>query len=340
MIPSFPSTIDKLVKISLPGIQKVGKIATFGALSLALGAAFGCDGPSECPGVSGFELDHIIQLDPLHDHTPIWSTDTGHVLFRDNIVDSNGTNLGSIVKDSRRGGRCDLNYSPDVSPDGSRVAYTTFRHTTGFLFFGGTNNFEIVASALDGSSYRRLTKNDVIDIHPVWSPDGSQIAFLSSLNSNWAHGFHMYVMKADGSDVRSVAPSNPAYAVRPTWSPDGTRVAFLGQAGRIFTVSPDGSNPRRLGEATGPPVWSPDGEHLAFARLSGGRLVDLVIVSESADSSEERTIFTAPANSFAEVSGLNRNEYLFDIAWSSDGSEIRFVATRLGPVHTNATHRL
>lgn len=63
----------------------------------------------------------------------------------------------------------------------------------------------------------------------------------------------------------------------PSWAPDGTRVAFASNRGGswdIWTMKPDGSDPRRLttddGEDTHP-AWSPDGKTIAFLSSRSGR---------------------------------------------------------------------
>ena len=53
---------------------------------------------------------------------------------------------------------------------------------------------------------------------PVFSPDGSRIAFMSMRDGN----SELYVMNRDGSGVRRLT-NNPAIDITPTWSPTGTR---------------------------------------------------------------------------------------------------------------------
>ena len=52
----------------------------------------------------------------------------------------------------------------------------------------------------DGSNEKRLTSNTIMDIRPVVSPDGSQIAFTSTRDG----GYNVYVMNIDGSNVRAL----------------------------------------------------------------------------------------------------------------------------------------
>jgi len=74
---------------------------------------------------------------------------------------------------------------------------------------------DIVVVNADGSSLTRLTTG----LDPAWSPDGRQIAF-----TRWSEPQGIYVMNADGSNLRMVYQINGAKS--PTWSPDGSKIAF------------------------------------------------------------------------------------------------------------------
>ena len=167
----------------------------------------------------------------------------------------------------------DMAFSPRVSPDGSQIAYAAFEHST-WLPWVKHYDWEIVISNLDGSMKRRLTKREGYDLHPVWSPDGNEIAFLS--------GRHIHVMGADGSDVRSVVLSVGAALLPPVWSPDGRSIAFVGEdrnettCGRtdfvqrpLHIVEIDGGEQREIGHILDStlPAWSPDGRLITFSRL-------------------------------------------------------------------------
>ena len=64
----------------------------------------------------------------------------------------------------------------------------------------------------------------------------------------------------------------------PAWSPRGDRIAFTTKRGDdgdydIYTIRPDGTDPRRLTTAPGNdshPTWSPDGRWIAFTSGRGG----------------------------------------------------------------------
>ena len=130
---------------------------------------------------------------------------------------------------------------PNIFPEGTRIAFATLRHG---------DNYEIGVSNLDGSKYRRLTKTRSSEANPVWSPDGTQIAFifnrLAGKNFDDEGPTGLYIMNSDGSNVRRLAPQVHGIGSQ-AWSPDGQALAFLsletppsGSFIRsILTVQPD-----------------------------------------------------------------------------------------------------
>ena len=142
--------------------------------------------------------------------------------------------------------------TPTATPiPSARIAFTSDRDGNG----------EIYVMNADGSSQRRLTRNDrAVDYEPVWSPDGRKIAFVRLHDRN----YELHVMNADASDERRLT-WNPGFDGDPSWSPDGTRIAYVGKAGSthdgLYVMNADGSGQTRLtlfGGASGP-VWRPTG---------------------------------------------------------------------------------
>ena len=60
----------------------------------------------------------------------------------------------------------------DVSADGSRIAYSTCAYAE------VDDDYEIVVSNIDGTDTKRLTDNSGSEFYPVWSPDGTRLAFV------------------------------------------------------------------------------------------------------------------------------------------------------------------
>lgn len=145
------------------------------------------------------------------------------------------------------------------------------------LVYWASNNPDLDGGSLysipvDGSDQpTRLTKEAAgTDADPVWSPDGSQIAFRRRVPNGTEDGnYDVYVMNFDGSDPEPVAET-PASDVKPSWSPDGkqllvvsNRDSAVGEAGDTWdlwlTRVKDGRVLRSMGlkaELVTTPYWN------------------------------------------------------------------------------------
>ena len=164
-------------------------------------------------------------------------------------MDTDGNNLKKLTK-----GIGSL-YAPELSPDGEWVIFTN-------------NGNGLWLMRPDGKNPHALTTKD--DIDPTWSPDGSMISFASSR----AGARQLFVMNADGTDIRQVTDLNNMGG-RNTWSPDGTKLAFYrGPQGDhdIYIINIDGTGLVKLtnGGDNLAPSWSPDGNWLAFTSFRDG----------------------------------------------------------------------
>lgn len=175
------------------------------------------------------------------------SKDTGN--FEIYSVSVNGDNLQKLTKN------IGALYAPELSPNGEWIIFTK-------------NGDGLWLMKPDGSNAHRLTNKD--DIDPSWSPDGSMISFASSR----AGERQLFVMNADGSNIRQVTDLNNMGG-RNTWSPDATKLAFYrGPQGdrNIFIINVDGTGLERLtdgGDNLGP-SWSPDGNWIVFTSFRDG----------------------------------------------------------------------
>jgi Tol biopolymer transport system component len=129
-------------------------------------------------------------------------------------------------------------------------------------------NDEIYTCNADGSNVTRLTNDPAWDQQPVWSPDGTRIAFVRNIDS-YQMG-DLYIMNADGSNI--VQKTFTKNIKSPAWSPDGMRIAFNRldfNGGQIIvkelSTGSVSTLPNSMGGSVEPsPAWSPDGTKIAF----------------------------------------------------------------------------
>ena len=209
----------------------------------------------------------------------------------------------------------EMGAAASISPDLSRLAYADFEHDSWFPW-AKDYNWEIVASAPDGSDQRRLTDMESYELSPVWSPDGSRIAFLSSRNG----AYNVFTMVPDGSDTRDIASSVDGREFSPlVWSPDSRRIAFALITTResnwvLYAVGSDGSGLTKLGRTTSLPGWSADGNRLAFLQQDGRKTT---LYTVAADGTGLKKVHELGDGFTGEDSNVTNN-----LAWSPDGTKI------------------
>jgi len=123
-----------------------------------------------------------------------------------------------------------------------------------------------------GGAARRLTSTPGAETEPYFSPDGSQIAYTSTIAGNT----DVYVVNASGGDAKRLTYHPGMDRVR-GWTPDGRRVLFASVRDsepqeayfRLWSVSGDGGLPDALPLPRAfSGAYSPDGKHLAYEEIS------------------------------------------------------------------------
>ncbi len=132
------------------------------------------------------------------------------------------------------------------------------------------DGIHLYAMELEAEEPTQLTFGNHHDIHPVWSPNQSQIAFVS----NRAGGFDLHVMNNDGTNIQQLT-NTPDNETVPKWSPDGTQIAYITvqiladgeQRKTLHLIDAESGETRQLyneGDKINSLDWSPDGSFLVF----------------------------------------------------------------------------
>ena len=205
----------------------------------------------------------------------------------------------------------------NLSPDGSTFVLS--------INLGeGYDYSEIFTLDVDGSGLTQITDNDYWNLYPIWSPDGSEILFLT-----FRETLDIYKMNRDGSDPQLFYDSG-GHDGDIDWVDD--HIVFTRNS-QIWVMNSDGSDPHQLtdppragewGNAVLPfgdydPRISPDGSLVAFERMvddsSPHGNYDLYVIG--IDGTGEHAV-----TDLGWTLGIAR--------WSSDGSKLIFQVSAVG----------
>lgn len=249
--------------------------------------AFQANRENETSGIYLMNADgsNVVQVvdDPgVHEMNPIWSPDGSLIAYI--TMSADGTLQGGVFIIDAAGGEpvlVDDNYAYGTStwsPDGS------------MLIVGGDGSARGIG-VYHVAEGRLEPLTDDGGTAPIWSPDGSRIAY------NWADGpgRDIRVVDVASGEIQDVTndPWNDSVG---RWTDDGTRLVFSSDretdqtaiSFRTWVVDAGGGEPELLGDGQllAFAYWpSPDGEWLAYAAPddSGLRL-------SRADGSEDRPV--------------------------------------------------
>ena len=233
----------------------------------------------------------------------------------------------------------------DVSPDGTRIAYSACYPDdvladilpddlswTLSVDLYERYDLDVVIANIDGSEPQLLTINKARDEFPVWSPDGSQIAFFShSLAQTYPSGVHRIAPDSRGDG--SVVATSAGLPQPPAWSPDGTRIAYVAIENQfrsrvLHTAALDGSQPTRVSDTLSGPAWSPDGKYLALAKPHGDEIALFIMNADGSDARMTATITSLEAfeSERSDYRALVRSSppWIQAVSWSPEGNHILF----------------
>ena len=291
-----------------------------------------------------------------------WSPDGSRVLFNLRrgyvgvplwVADMEGTYVREVVDTMPEDSYWDL-IGPmvffDASPDGSRLAYSTCQYPEDSgpkksTYDRADYDYEIVISNIDGTGVTRLTENDYLDNFPVWSPDGTRLAYLTNMEEGSSgRQTRLNVLTLETGETRTYSPHNLELDP-PVWSPDGRRIAvvtWVAQYGgegyerrrprSVYVVDTHDASEVRISETLSRPSWSPDGQRIAL--ITPGEGEEAALYTFASDGGDPVRIAglglvedIVPAHDFDAYStytyfGKSDADWLGSVYWSPDGSAI------------------
>jgi TolB protein len=198
---------------------------------------------------------------------------------------------------------------PNVSPDGTKVAFTSFVH----------GRPELLIHSLDtGRRIPFYNQSASMNATLDWTPDGNTVIFSSTAAGGYAQ---LFKANANGGNITRLTNVR-AVEVEPKINPKtGADVVFVsGRSGpqQLYKMNIDGADIVRLttgeGEASNP-SWNPDGLHIAFAWTRGFEPGNFNIF-----------IMDAATRQYVQLThGAGRNE---NPTWAPDGRHIAFASRR------------
>src|SRR5436305_3456889 len=247
------------------------------------------------------------------DSSPRWSPDGTRLAFASSRGEQKTSQLYVLPLEGGEARKLtDLKEDPSElawSPDGTRIAFASRVRDEGYeeederkraprrftrlnykldnVGWTGDRRQHLFVVDVDDGESAQLTSGDFEDSSPAWSPDASDIAFVSARDDDWDTKLasDVYLVASAGGEPRRVTGGDGGCG-SPIWSSDGSTIAFTysegtldwPRHGQVAVISPDGSGMRVLTAdldrncTPHPPLREPawDGDRIVFAVEDGG----------------------------------------------------------------------
>ncbi len=253
-------------------------------------------------------LSYRVSAAPVTNADFAWSPDGNQLAFISYIGDSTevfvAASDGSWLRQLTVG--VQQEYYLAWSPDNQHIVFS--RQQTDDITFP-----ELFIMNVDNRDERLLTHDQEVEARPVWSPDGTQIAYILYVDSLNV----IRIVDAQSGTLLGGVNEVAGNFDHLSWSPDGTRLAFTvyNGPGVIYVME---ISTKQIFALTVPtqsnylPAWSPDGRQIVF--ISERDLNAEIYVMDANGENQRRLTYTPNA-----IEGFP--------SWSPDGTQIAFTAT-------------
>jgi len=174
---------------------------------------------------------------------------------------------------------------------------------------------DVFSAPIEKGPTRNLTNSsDAHDKWARWSPDGTQIAFVSDKSGE----DEIYLIAQDGSSPPEQLTANgDVMRFAPEWAADGKRIAFSDKSGRVFVVDLESKEMIEIANEIRGQIrnhsWSPNGGHLAFT-MGNATNYGSVYIWSAADGQLRQVT----SDMFHD----------FDVAWDPAGDYLYYLSDR------------
>lgn len=160
---------------------------------------------------------------------------------------------------------------PELIGGSGMVAFASDRGEDGIVQIWTMRVVRDTQGEVQAEALTQITFDEGDKDQPVWSPDGSQIAYVAP--GGGSNGLDIWIMDADGSSqVNLTQKAGDEFG--PAWMPDGSLIAFthhLRDVGStpiyaLTWIKPDGTDRSRLSTdfVEWDPTFSPDGQYMLY----------------------------------------------------------------------------
>ncbi|MGA6953728.1 MAG: hypothetical protein WBY73_01360 [Candidatus Acidiferrales bacterium] len=205
-----------------------------------------------------------------------------------------------------------ISLTPRWSPDATRVAFTCY------VPFRGIVSPQICMYSTVSDRLISFPRYRGSNSSPAFSPDGTQIAFMSSLSGDP----QIYVSDVNGGGLKRITFA-AGVSTSPAWNPKtGKQIVFVSdRAGDpvLYLANADGTDVQKLDMPdmgyVVDPAWSPNGQLLAFSWRRPSGNFDIYIMD----------IVSRQLVELTRDAGRNERP-----SWAPDGRHLVFESTRTG----------